>query len=137
MFRHKLLHHTRNEQTIIQTVKQMLRARDFGTGEHSDRLANLVCRFAQRIGFTPSALVDLKLLANFHDIGKIGVSDQILLKPGKLTQEEWIAMKSHSEIGCRIAHASADLVPIANLILKHHEWWNGQGYPLGLSGEAR
>ena len=84
---------------------------------------------------TDEAVDLLYLSAPLHDIGKVGIPDQILLKPGRLTPEEWVTMKSHSEIGCRIAHASTDLLPIANLILKHHEWWNGKGYPLGLVGE--
>ena len=135
MIRHKLLHHTRDNRTIMQTVNQLLRENDFETDEHCERLESLICRFAQRVGMPPSSLVDLKLLAKFHDIGKVGITDQILSKPSHLTPEEWDIMKSHSEIGCRIAYASADLLPIANLILKHHEWWNGKGYPLGLERE--
>src|SRR5512139_3994237 len=90
---------------------------------------------AALIGLSESATADLSLLAKFHDIGKVGISDAILLKEGPFTPEEWAEMKRHCEIGYRIALSAADLVPIADWILKHHEWWNGQGYPLGIQGE--
>jgi HD-GYP domain-containing protein (c-di-GMP phosphodiesterase class II) len=78
---------------------------------------------------------DLMLLAQFHDIGKVGISDHILYKPGPLTPEEMEEIKLHSIIGYRIAVSSPDLASIAELILKHHEWYNGMGYPLGLKGQ--
>lgn len=77
----------------------------------------------------------MKLLAQFHDIGKVGISDKILFKTGSYTAEEYVEMKRHCEIGYRIALASPQLAPIADWILKHHEWWNGEGYPLGLREE--
>jgi len=70
-----------------------------------------------------------------HDIGKIGIDDKILNKPGKLTEEEWAIMKRHPEIGYRIARASHKLARIADYILTHHERWDGAGYPKGLKGE--
>jgi len=90
---------------------------------------------AALIGLPESTTADLSLLAKFHDIGKVGISDAILLKEGPLTSEEWTEMKRHCEIGYRIALSAPDLVPIADWILKHHEWWNGQGYPLGIKEE--
>ncbi|WP_245867411.1 Cyclic di-GMP phosphodiesterase [Sporomusa silvacetica DSM 10669] len=80
-------------------------------------------------------MTDLKLLAQFHDIGKVGIPDKILFKPGTLTPEKFNEMQRHSEIGFRIAQSSPDLNLIADYILKHHEWWDGSGYPMGLSGE--
>ena len=80
-------------------------------------------------------MTDLRLLAQFHDIGKVGIPDRILLKPGPLSPEEMVEMKRHSEIGHRIANSSPDLLPVADWVLKHQEWWNGAGYPLGLAGE--
>lgn len=134
MYREKLLHHANDNWTIMQTVKQMLSARDFDTGEHSERLEALICELAQLAGMPPSSMADLRLFARFHDIGKVGIPDHILLKPGALSAEEWQTLKKHSEIGYRIAYASHELRPIANWILKHHEHWDGQGYPLGLAG---
>ena len=80
-------------------------------------------------------LGELQLLGMLHDIGKIGIDDKILNKPGKLTEEEWIVMKKHPEIGYRIARASHKLSRIADYILSHHERWDGMGYPRGLKGE--
>lgn len=80
-------------------------------------------------------LNDLRLLSRFHDLGKVGIPDRTLFKPGRLTSEEFKEMKRHSEIGYRIALSTSDLAPIADYILKHHEWWDGSGYPLGLQGE--
>ena len=80
-------------------------------------------------------MTDLRLLAQFHDIGKVGIPDRILLKPGALEPDEVIEMRRHCEIGHRIAQSSPDLLPVADWVLKHQEWWNGGGYPLGLAGE--
>ena len=134
MYREKLLHQANDNWTIMQTVKQMLSARDFDTGEHSERLEMLICELAQLAGISASSMADLRLFARFHDIGKIGIPDHILLKPTALNTEEWQILKKHCEIGYRIAHASHELRPIANWILKHHEHWDGLGYPLGLAG---
>jgi HD-GYP domain-containing protein (c-di-GMP phosphodiesterase class II) len=90
---------------------------------------------AALIGLPESTTADLSLFAKFHDIGKVGISDAILLKKGLFTSEEWTEMKRHCEIGYRIALSAPDLVPIADWILRHHEWWDGQGYPLGIQGE--
>ena len=70
-----------------------------------------------------------------HDIGKISIDNNILTKPGKLTDDEWLDMKKHPGIGYRIAMTSSDLRPIAEYILCHHERWDGKGYPQGLTGE--
>ncbi|PKM80682.1 MAG: phosphohydrolase [Firmicutes bacterium HGW-Firmicutes-13] len=75
------------------------------------------------------------LLAKVHDLGKVGISDKILFKKSKLTDDEWEIMKQHSEKGYRIAQSSPDLALVADLILRHHERWDGSGYPLGLKGE--
>ncbi|HRX21272.1 MAG TPA: HD-GYP domain-containing protein, partial [Syntrophomonadaceae bacterium] len=85
-----------------------------------------------KLGLTERNIVDLRLFAQFHDIGKVGLPDRILFKPESLTQEERKEMQRHSEIGHRIALSAPDLVHIADWILKHHEWWDGSGYPLGL-----
>jgi len=70
-----------------------------------------------------------------HDIGKVGINDAILRKPGPLTESEWLEMRKHPEIGFRIAQNNVDLAPISEYILSHHERWDGSGYPRGLSGE--
>ncbi|MBE0466363.1 MAG: HD domain-containing protein, partial [Candidatus Desulforudis sp.] len=135
MYREKL-HRSRSARSaIVQTLKKALEARDFMTEGHCDRLQQLVTMLAKALGLPENTQADLRLLAQFHDIGKVGIPDRILFKKGPLNQQEVSEMRRHCEIGHRIAVSSPDLAPIADWILKHHEWWNGQGYPLGLMGE--
>ncbi|MDR3561719.1 MAG: diguanylate cyclase [Negativicutes bacterium] len=135
MYREKLHHSQSVRSAIVQTVMKLLEERDFVTEEHADRLQDLTSRLAQQLKLSEPRIAEIRLLARFHDIGKVGIPDHILLKPGPLTPEERKEMRRHCEIGYRIAQSSADLMPIADWILKHQEWWNGDGYPLGLKGE--
>jgi diguanylate cyclase (GGDEF)-like protein len=135
MYREKLHRSQSARSAIVQTLKKALGARDFITEGHADRMQNLVTDLAKTINLPERKLADLRLLAQFHDIGKVGIPDSILFKPGPLTDEEYTEMKRHCEIGQIIAMSPPDLVPIADFILKHHEWWNGEGYPLGLREE--
>jgi len=135
MYREKLHRSQSARSAIVQTLMKALEARDHITEGHADRLQNLVVNLAMAIELPEHRINDLRLLAQFHDIGKVGIPDRILLKPGPLTTEEANEMWRHCEIGYRIAMSSPDLIPIADWILKHHEWWNGKGYPLGLKGE--
>ncbi|MFZ3105760.1 MAG: HD-GYP domain-containing protein, partial [Candidatus Hydromicrobium sp.] len=80
-------------------------------------------------------LNELSLLSTLHDIGKIAIPDEILMKPGKLTEKEWDIVKRHPEVGYNISGSSPQLEPIADAVLSHHEWWDGSGYPQGLKGE--
>jgi HD-GYP domain-containing protein (c-di-GMP phosphodiesterase class II) len=82
-----------------------------------------------------SLLSQLDLFAMLHDIGKVAVDDKILSKPGPLTSKERSVMETHPEIGYRIVKSSAELAPVAEYILYHHERWDGKGYPHGLSGD--
>ncbi len=135
MSREKLHRKQSYRSAIVQTLMKALEARDFITEGHADRMKDLVTGLARFISLPENKIADLRLLAQFHDIGKVGVSDRILFKPGVLTPEEYTEMQRHSEIGYRIAMTAPDLAPIADWILKHHEWWNGEGYPMGLKGE--
>lgn len=135
MYREKLHRNKSARSAIVQTLMKALEERDFITEGHAERLQNLAVCLAGTIGLSRRSIADLKLLARFHDIGKVGIPDRILFKPGPLTHEEYVEMQRHCEIGCRIAMSAPDLVPIADWILKHHEWWNGKGYPLGIKGK--
>ncbi len=135
MYRKKLYRTQSVHNTIVNTLIHTLQARDRSTEQHVMRLEKLLLLTAARIGLPESTAAHLSLFAKFHDIGKVGISDAILSKEGALTPEEWTEMQRHCEIGYRIALSAPDLVPIADWILKHHEWWNGQGYPLGIQGE--
>ncbi len=134
MYRDKLLRNRSTRSAIVQTLKKALEARDFITEGHADRMQEVVRLLGVELGLPDAKLAELQLFAQFHDIGKVGIPDGILFKPGRLTAEELVVMHSHSEIGYRIARSASDLVFIADWILKHHEAWNGSGYPLGLKG---
>ncbi len=135
MYRRKLLEADSARSFSIQSLQRMLREKSNETEEHTEHLRILVRRLAQEMQVSSVSLDDLDLLATLHDIGKIAIPDDIVNKPGKLTPEEWVIMKRHTEIGYRIAIASAELTPIAEYILAHHERWDGKGYPRGLAGE--
>ncbi len=135
MYREKLSHYLSVQNTMIQVLTQALSARDYITEGHADRLRDLAQRMGTYLGLQENRIVGVQLLAQFHDIGKVGIPDQILFKPSALTPKERAAMQRHSEIGYRIAHSVPDLNSISSLILKHHERWDGKGYPLGIMGE--
>ncbi len=135
MYHDKLRSKLNTRGSIIQTLIKALETRDFITEGHGERMENMVLKMARALELPERTLHEIKLLAQFHDIGKVGVSDDILFKKGPLTVEERGQMKRHCEIGNRIAFSAPELVLIADWILKHHEWWNGEGYPLGLMGD--
>jgi diguanylate cyclase (GGDEF)-like protein/PAS domain S-box-containing protein len=135
MYREKLHSRQSTRRAIVQTFKKALEAKDFMTSGHMSRLRTLIATFVSTIDIPKHHAKNLLLFAQFHDIGKVGIPDSILFKPAELTPGEYTEMKRHCEIGYRIAQSSPDLAPIADLILKHHEWWNGKGYPLGLKEE--
>lgn len=132
--REKLLRSQSTRSGIVNTVMTLLEARDFITEGHAERLEVLVSGLADELGFDASRQDAMKLFAKFHDIGKVGISDAILFKPAALDEKEREEMRRHSEIGYRIALSSVDLLHIAEWILRHHEWWDGSGYPIGLAG---
>ena len=135
MYREKLQHSLSSGNTIVQSLMKALETKDFIGQGHVNRLQKLSDALAKAIGLPEQKLGDLRILAEFHDIGKVGVPDHIIFKPNPLTPEESSEVQRHCGIGHRIALYTPELVPIADLILKHHEWWNGKGYPLGIKGE--
>ena len=132
MYRDKIQHEKSARSAILQVLSASMQARDFDTEGHCDRLQELAMSIARSLNLSQDMVNDISLLARFHDLGKVGIPDDILFKQGSLTEEEWLQMRQHCEIGHRIASSVSDLVPIADWILKHHERWDGQGYPLGL-----
>ena len=135
MSRQKLHHGRSRRSSIIKTLVKMLEARDVITQDHSVRTEQLIVKLGKLMGMDRREIADLKLLAMFHDIGKVGVPDEILFKKGHLNQDEMSVMRRHAEVGHHIALSSPELAHIADWILMHHEWWDGNGYPLGVSGE--
>ena len=134
MYRHKLHRALSSRSSGLSLANLLLAQRDFMTQGHAKRLERLVCLLAEKMGLPDRMILEMRLLARFHDIGKIGISERILLKPGPLDATERQEMQRHSEIGYKLAQLSGDLRPIGELILKHHERWDGQGYPLGIAG---
>jgi HD-GYP domain-containing protein (c-di-GMP phosphodiesterase class II) len=115
-----------------------LRARDHYTLEHSNRVVLLAELIGKHLKLQKRALNILSLAASFHDIGKIGIPDNILLKPGKLSADEYEGIKAHPAIGANMLRTLGHplLDEVAECVLHHHEHWNGEGYPNGLAGEA-
>ncbi len=126
------------EQTFLETVlalAQTIDVKDAYTGDHSGRLAEWALAVAEVLGLSETEKQHLHWAALLHDIGKIGIPDEILLKPGPLSAEEWAVMKRHPEIGADIIRRVQGLQPVAEIIAAHHERWDGSGYPKGLKGE--
>jgi diguanylate cyclase (GGDEF)-like protein/PAS domain S-box-containing protein len=135
MYQRKLLEHNSSHSAIISSIKATMFEKSHETEEHAERLVILSKLIANGMNLAQKDRDRLELLATLHDIGKVGISDRILSKPGKLTDEEWVEMKRHPEIGYRIAMSSPELIPVAEGILCHQERWDGTGYPQGLRGE--
>ena len=133
--RQKLLDKKSHHNAILTSIMATMYERSFETEAHAERIAKLSRRIGQRMGLTQDQLDRLHLFSMLHDIGKIGIHDQILKKPDKLTDEEWEEMKKHPEIGSRIAQSTPELTVVSELILTHHERWDGHGYPKGLAGD--
>ncbi|HSB02456.1 MAG TPA: HD-GYP domain-containing protein, partial [Anaerolineales bacterium] len=107
-------------------------ARDRETEGHSLRVSRLTCLLGEEIGLSGHQLKALERGALLHDIGKIGINDDILHKPGKLTDDEWKVMRIHPDIGARIVEGIPFLQDTLPVIRYHHERWDGSGYPVGL-----
>jgi putative two-component system response regulator len=123
---------------IIQRLGRAAEFRDNETGMHVIRMSHACRIIALELGMPDDQAEILMQAAPMHDIGKIGIPDRVLLKPGKLDAEEWVIMRRHPEIGHGIigSHASPLLQMAAEVALTHHEKWDGGGYPRGLRGEA-
>lgn len=135
MYEHKANRGQRSREVIIKTLMLALGEKDFVSRGHVERVKDLAIRFGETLALTPAELDDLGLLAQIHDIGNIGLPESILSKRDFLTEEEQKEIRKHSELGYRIAMSTPELARIADGLMQHHEWWNGQGYPKGLKGE--
>jgi putative two-component system response regulator len=131
----KMLRRSREE--IALRLIAASQYRDTETGAHIRRIGLYTSHMADLMGMEASHVDTLRVAAPMHDVGKIGIPDSILLKPGRLTEEEFDEMKKHTTIGASILRGSS--TPLLNLAesiaLEHHEWWDGTGYPAGLAGE--
>jgi putative nucleotidyltransferase with HDIG domain len=120
---------------VVRALTSAIDAKDPYTCGHSDRVARISVRLADQLGCNRKELETLYLCGLLHDIGKIGIDDQVLRKPGKLTVAEYEHIKVHSEIGHRILKDLKQLDQVLPAVRHHHEAWDGSGYPRGLTGE--
>ena len=121
-------------QSLASLVRALKEA-DADTEDHVRRTQKMGALLGRRIGLTDVQLAQLELLCLLHDIGKIGIPLEILNKPGKLADQEWEVLRTHPDKGYQIAMSTDELSTIADMILYHHERWDGRGYPKGLKGE--
>jgi diguanylate cyclase (GGDEF)-like protein len=135
MYRNKLLESKSFRTSLLSSLRQTLFEKSHETEEHTRRLQRLALQIGNALKLPDSILDELTLLANLHDIGKIAIPEEIIIKPDRLSLEEWDLIRKHPEIGYRIANSSPEMVPVAEGILSHHEWWNGAGYPRMLFGK--
>lgn len=121
--------------TAIKALGAAMDAKEHHTAEHSRRIAELSTAIASKMGLPQNHIEMLERASYLHDIGKIGVRESILLKPSRLSADEWAEMKNHPQLGSKIVSEMSDLGDIVHVILHHHERFDGKGYPNGLSGE--
>jgi len=127
------------EELLFQTVQALsaaIEAKDPYTAGHSQKVAYLALRIAEALGLCSTDFFALRLAGMLHDVGKIGIPEHVLLKPGKLSEQEWEIMRQHPVIGAEIVGEITDLEYVAKVVRAHHERWDGNGYPDGLSAEA-
>lgn len=133
VYRQKLLEKKSIKSSIMQSLKKSLEEKNMETNEHTQRVTQYALAIGRKLKLKISDLDELALVGSLHDIGKIAVNEEVLLKPGKLTKEEFEIMKTHTEKGYRIINAFSELGNVAKCVLTHHEKWDGSGYPLGLA----
>ena len=136
MYKEKLYSSQNARNMIVKNLINTIEVNGLTDKRSLERFQKRVVDLARAVGMAEERIKDISLLAQFHDIGNVSIHDRILRKPGDLTLEEFAEIQKHSDIGHRIAQSAPDLIHISDYILKHHEWWNGNGYPLGLKGDA-
>lgn len=135
MYRNKIAGSESARNSVIKSLEKTLLEKSHETKEHSERLNSLAVKFAKKLSLSPSDLDTLKLLGKLHDIGKVSIPEKILKKKDTLTAKEYKIIKGHPESGYRIVKSIPELAPVAEDVLSHHERWDGDGYPQGLSGK--
>jgi response regulator RpfG family c-di-GMP phosphodiesterase len=123
-------------EAAIETLAQVAEFKDSSTGAHINRMAEYTRLIAERLGLPPAQCAAYAQAARLHDVGKVGIADGVLQKPGPLTEAERAAMRRHTEIGARILSCNKSLSLEGEVAFGHHERWDGSGYPQGLAGAA-
>ena len=122
-------------ESTLEGWAMAMELREQETAGHCHRVVELTLNFANRLGIPQDDLIHIHRGALLHDIGKMGVPDSILLKPGPLTDEEWVIMRKHPVYAYELLRQISFLLPALDIPYYHHEKWDGSGYPTGLSGE--
>ncbi|MGG7176291.1 HD domain-containing phosphohydrolase [Clostridium paraputrificum] len=135
LYRKKIVAGKSIRSSILSTLQESLQCKNVETAEHTERILDYCIKIAECLNLKQDTINELILVARLHDIGKIAIPENILLKPSKLTDDEYEIMKTHSEKGYRLAMTIPEISHVARGILTHHERWDGKGYPLGISGE--
>lgn len=135
MHRNKFLHQRSPRGNLFHFLRKALAEKTHETEAHSQQLRETILELGKAMNMPLSDLDDIALLCMLHDVGKIGIPDAVLIKPGPPTSSQSDLTRTHSEIGARIVMDNADLADVAEAILSHHERWDGTGYPRGLAGE--
>jgi diguanylate cyclase (GGDEF)-like protein/putative nucleotidyltransferase with HDIG domain len=135
LFRHKIYESASLRNLSIDLVMNALCEKSAREREHSSRTSYLAEEIARLLGMSEPQLYEIRIAGLLHDIGKIGIPESVLNKPGRLVDDELNILKKHSEIGWRILGSSVDYKEIAKIVLHQHERWDGKGYPGGLAGE--
>lgn len=133
MYQNKILESKKIRSSMISSLEQTLIKKQIEAQGHNERVKDICLKIGARLKLTQDELDELSLLSRLHDIGKIALPYSIINKRGKFTEVEMSIIKTHSEIGCRIARSISDLSSISDKILSHHERYDGKGYPRGLS----
>src|SRR5262249_25324858 len=120
----------------ISILAQAVEMRDEYTGGHTARVTNYSLMLSRQLQLSAEEEQFIRIGTPLHDIGKIGIDDAILRKPGRLTAEEFEVMKTHTVKGAAILATVPDLAPVIPIVRSHHERWDGRGYPDGLAGDA-
>jgi putative two-component system response regulator len=126
---------TSEAEKLFFALAQAVEQRDVHTASHCERLAFIAVAMGVVSGLDRNELLTLYRGGHMHDIGKVGIPDSILFKPGKLTAEEWVVMRTHTTRGVEICRHVKSLAAVIPIIRHHHERWDGSGYPDGLAGE--
>jgi diguanylate cyclase (GGDEF)-like protein/putative nucleotidyltransferase with HDIG domain len=135
MYRNKFYDADSRQSGIIDVIMKTLQEKNPREEQHSHRVAELCEKMAFELKFSNSEIQKIRTAGLLHDIGKIGIPEELLNKPGQLTREEYEVICKHSEIGHRILQSVSHVADIAEIVLCHHERWDGKGYPKGLKGE--
>ncbi len=135
MYRHKLVESPRYKSGIFKMIMKHLHETTPGEEQHARRVSDLAGRLADALGYEPHVVEDLRQIGWYHDIGKIALSKETLMCPGELSVKQWREVQRHPEIGYRIMNSVHEMTEFAEIILSHHERYDGTGYPKGLTGE--